>query len=433
VNIKPTGKFLLPPKLIGSVTADPKAYSAIITWQTADADSSVVHKASSYIEYGVDKEHLGTENGGITSAERSLVDTHTVKITGLLPDQTIYYYRAIWVDEDGNTGSSEIQSFATLSRPTASNINFANITLNSATITYETSVNTTTEIVYGTNKDSLNSTYSVPAAGLSTNHTVILTDLNNTTKYYFKIKGEDADKNDIDIGSINDFSTLTMPVIDGNVQVDQNNDAPTTTYRFSWKTNVETTTVVYYQSTTTSKLSKSLPEYSLNHAIEISNLADMSTYSFEITGVDKNGITIGNAYKKDIATPKDSRPPKVSNLTVEVKSSGFGQTQKAQVVVSWETDELSTSQVEYAQGISGTEYNNKSKEDAALSNSHVVILSDLEPSKIYHLRAVSKDGSDNVGHSEDTTTITGKMQSSVMDIIVNSLEKSLGLVFSVFK
>jgi hypothetical protein len=38
-----------------------------------------------------------------------------------------------------------------------------------------------------------------------------------------------------------------------------------------------------------------------------------------------------------------------------------------------------------------------------------------------------------MGNSDDTTVITGKMQSSVLDIIVNSLEKSLGWVFSVFK
>ena len=224
-----------------------------------------------------------------------------------------------------------------------------------------------------------------------------------------------------------------MPKIVGAVTMDQDKEAPSTTYRFAWKTNVKTSSVVNYTNDKGKKESVTIPELTLDHNVTVPNLADQSVYTFEVGGTDENFINVETPYTAQITTPKDSRPPKVSNLTVEVKSSGFGQTQKAQLVVTWETDEPGTSQVEYDQGISGGNYANKSKEDAALSTSHAVILAELEPSKIYHLRAVSVDTSGNIGHSEDTTTITGKMQNSVLDIIINSLQKSLGWLFGMGK
>src|SRR5690606_29234814 len=117
-------------------------------------------------------------------------------------------------------------------------------------------------------------------------------------------------------------------------------------------------------------------------------------------------------------TPDDTRPPKISNFSVEIRSSGIGSAQKAQLVASWETDEPAKSQVEYGPGIASDSYPLKSQEDAALTTNHVVIVSELEPAKLYHLRAVSRDASGNAGTSVDTTAITGKVQRSIIDLIV---------------
>jgi hypothetical protein len=143
----------------------------------------------------------------------------------------------------------------------------------------------------------------------------------------------------------------------------------------------------------------------------------------------------GNEAKSDtntVSTPFDSRPPKVSNLMIEVKSSGVSSSQKAQIIVSWETDEPSTSQVEYGPGISSNSYPSKTQEDTTLTNNHVVIIPELEPAKLYHLRAVSKDRAGNLANSTDTTAITGKVQKSVIDLIINSLQQSLGFLSRMF-
>lgn len=454
VEITPTGDFKFPPVLKeNSLSTNVRSSSATIKWTTQDAELKNVHKASSYVEYGFDPDHVGKANGGFEQGSKELVDDHEVRLTGLQPDNTKYYYRLVWSDVNGNTGTyqqfDESKPFATVFntgvRPTVNNLSISNITLNSAIIAYETSVSSTTEISYGLDKNDLSNTCLLSSNGYSTNHIVNLpcpkafsstsesAPLNHSSTYYFKIKGHDVDDELLDIGVIYDFKTLIMPKIEGGVKMEQDTEAPTTTYKFSWRTNVKTSSEIFYVDNKNKQQSKTSPDLTLDHEITVPSLADQSIYTFTITGTDENWNKVENPYINAVSTPKDSRPPKIFNLTVEVKSTGFGATQKAQLVVTWETDEPSSSQIEYEEGISGTEYKNKSKEDLAYSTSHAVILAELEPSKIYHLRAVSKDEAGNAGYSEDTTTITGKTQQSIIDIIVGSLQRSLGWLFKIFK
>jgi hypothetical protein len=185
-------------------------------------------------------------------------------------------------------------------------------------------------------------------------------------------------------------------------------------------------------SSSKGNLTQSKADLEIEHVLRVENLSDQATYTITVSGRDQYG-NLTEYTASSVTTPIDTRPPKISNLTVEVKASGVSSTQKAQIIVSWETDELATSQIEYSQGISGSDYSNKSQEDTAYSNNHVVILGELEPSKIYHLRSVSRDKAGNTGYSSDTTTITGKTQQSILDIIIGSLERSMGWIFSIFQ
>jgi hypothetical protein len=159
----------------------------------------------------------------------------------------------------------------------------------------------------------------------------------------------------------------------------------------------------------------------------VPNLTDLTVYTVQARSVDKFGNT-ASSDAATITTPDDSRAPRILNMTVEVRSTGVGTVQKAQLVVNWETDEPGTSQVEYGPGISSESYSSRTQEDPALSTTHVVIVPELEPAKLYHLRAVSRDRAGNAGTSDDTTSITGKAQRSVVDIIVSSLQRSLGFL-----
>jgi hypothetical protein len=305
----------------------------------------------------------------------------------------------------------------------------SNVTLDSATISWTSTTIATSKVYYG----------KTPAYGASipenstsetTNHSVLISDLEDSSTYHFQISGIDLDENLLTSDDYT-FNTLTRPKISA-LEFQPVKEAASTSLKFVWKTNVPATSIVYYQGKEGAILSQSNADYVLDHELTVKDLEDQSIYVLQAKSVDQYGNT-AESDKNTYTTPNDTRAPKLKNLTIEVKSSGFGDGQKSAVVVSWETDEPASSQVEFAQGISGSDYNFKSKEDMAYSTSHVVILSELEPSKIYHLRALSHDKAGNEGISEDTTVITGKIQKSVIDIIVNSLQRSLGWIFTAFK
>ena len=109
--------------------------------------------------------------------------------------------------------------------------------------------------------------------------------------------------------------------------------------------------------------------------------------------------------------------------------NGYGANAKSQMIVSWYTDEPATSQVEYAKGVSGDTFNMSTKEDTMLTTSHVVVASDLDPSSSYYFRVLSKDNSKNEAKSEVNSALTEQARSSIFDIVLKSLESTLGWLF----
>ncbi len=432
IDVVPTGRYTNPPTLKeNSLQATPKAYSATLTWETVRTDSTETGagQASSFVLYGTERAKMGKEHGGFTVGDPNKVESHSINLTGLQPS-TVYYYQAMWEDVDGNQGLSEILTLTTKEKPEIAGVSADNITLTSANINWTSTNMVSARISYCSPTSCQDATIgSTPDLA---KHTVNLANLAHSTHYSFTISTTDIDGN-ITPSDTYYFDTLTMPVIEGDLKMDQDTSAPTTTYRFRWTTNVETTTIMYYNREGEAPKSISKAEYTKEHDVTVSQLSDQSKYSFEASGVCVHGNKVDNPLKASVSTPQDSRAPKVSNLTIEIKSSGVSGSQKDQIVASWETDELATSQIEYGPGISGTDYGQKTQEDAALTNYHVVIVNELEPSKMYHLRVVSRDSAGNAGYSDDTTAITGKMQNSAIDLIINSLRKSLGWLSSIFQ
>jgi hypothetical protein len=95
--------------------------------------------------------------------------------------------------------------------------------------------------------------------------------------------------------------------------------------------------------------------------------------------------------------------------------------------VSWNTDEPATSQVEFGEG-TGSDYSSKTQEDSNLTNNHLVIISGLSPSKVYHLRSISKDKAGNVGNSIDTVTITPKATDNALNLVITNLQAAFGFI-----
>ena len=411
VQITPTGRYTTPPDILVEPSSDATAFSATIQWTTDREGSSFVYYAKT--QAGV------SQSTGVGQPERGV--SHTVTLTGLDADTT-YYYQTMWEDSDGNQGRSQTYSFTTKPRPRVYDVEVFNITLNSATITFKTTSSANINLLYG-KTEGYGASIEEGSGSQTTNHTVTLTDLEDSSTYHFTIQGTDIDGNTIDIGADFTFKTLERPRI-GGFRFENISDAPTTTLRAIWETNVATTTTLIYEGA--GKVSSQTdPGYALTHEITISDLADQTTYRIIAQGVDQ----FGNEAVSDtnnFTTPIDTRPPKVTDVTIEASNIGAGKEDKAQVAVSWKTDEGATSYVEYAQGISGESYSSKTAEDPTLSSSHLVIVSGLDDSTPYHLRACSKDKGGNLTCSDDNTVIPGEVSKSILSILLNALNNAFG-------
>ncbi len=416
VSKKPTGKYSEPPKIIGQVKVAAGSTSATVEWTTERI-------ADSFIEYGTSK------NYNLNVGAREQTVEHTVKLVGLTPG-TIYHYRVQSIDEadirdyESTAGRTDDTTFETAPAPGLTNVAFTDITTNSAILTFETTKAAVSTIEYGTSTN-YGKTITDESSGSTTKHSIHLKDLDDGTTYQIRITIKDVDNNSIESPG-HAFTTIAKPRI-SNVRFESLPNEAQTSVKATWTTNVPTTGAVTYASDKGEKKEAASSKYDTNHEFIVSGLHDQSIYKLQAISRDQ----FGNEAASDtntFTTPLDSRPPQAKNLTVEIRASGVGAGQKAQIIASWETDEPSTSQVEYGPGISSVSYPSKSQEDAVLTTSHVVIVSELEPAKLYHLRAVFKDQAGNIGTSRDTTAITGKIQHSVIDVILNSMQRSFGFL-----
>ena len=161
----------------------------------------------------------------------------------------------------------------------------------------------------------------------------------------------------------------------------------------------------------------------------IKDLSAQMPYILVVKGRDKVGNEASSDSQK-FTTASDTRPPLISELEIEgssVQKTKEGQTSTSQLVVSWNTDEAATSQVEFGEG-TGETYAQRTQEDSNLTYNHLVVISGLTPSKVYHLRAVSKDEAGNLANSIDTVTITPKAADNALDLVVGNLRDIFGFL-----
>ena len=410
VSFLPTGKFTSPANLISGPSVNATTRTAAITWTTDRASDSSVEFGTSPGQY------FSTE-----AANASQVTSHSVTLNNLNAGTT-YYYRAQWTDTDGNVGTSDEQSFTTLPAPTVSNVSTGNINLATATIQFTSNYATAVQLQYGggvlssskvLNTSTATSTYSIPLSGL-----------NPGTVYTFKLNPYDTSGNIYDNPTAFSFTTPPQPQIT-NVQFQPVPGALTGSEQMTWTTNVPATSEITYGlagGATQNQLDTNLMT---SHSMTIDNLAYSTQYS--VTAISIDGL--GNTATSDLQVFKsgtDTRPPKVSDLTTQPSIVGNGSGAKGQLIVSWKTDKAGTSQVAYGQGSSG-DYSTKTAEDTALVTNHVVVVSGLATSEVYHVQVLSKDAEGVQGVSGDQTTIIGQASDNALSIVFNALQSIFGL------
>lgn len=419
VSITPTGKWTSAPTLsTGPSSGSLTTKKATITWTTS-------RSSDSKIQYGT----TSGSYGSVEPSNSSQVSSHSIQLTGLTAGTT-YYYKAKWTDEDGNTGTSDEKSFTTISAPNTKEVTAKNISLTSAIIQFTSSNASKVKIYYG-KTTSFGGAKETSTSTTETTYTSELTGLDDGVKYYYKINTFDADSSEYE-GNIYSFETLPRPKI-SSVRIQQVSNTAQSTILVSWTTNTEVSSIVTYYpegKPTDARDEVNVALTKGEHRMIVRSLLPQTDYILIVKGRDK----IGNEASSDsqrLTTATDTRPPQISDLNIEGTNippvQQTAQEQTAQLIVSWNTDEPATTQVEFGEG-TGVSYAQKTQEDSNLTMNHLVIISGLTPSKVYHLRAASKDKAGNLGNSIDSVTITPKATENALNLVISNLQEAFGFL-----
>ena len=412
VEKTPIGRFTTPAEMTASPSVSVRTRSAAISWST-DRNSD------SRVQYG-------TNSGAYFSAEAAQsvqVKGHKIELNNLQPDTT-YYYKARWTDEDGNTGSSGEIIFKTLPAPIVKDVSVSRVNLESALIQLTSRGASQVKVYYG-NSESFGGLKEINTSSMESGYSVELTGLSDGTKYYYKVNTVDSEGNEYDSGRVDNFTTPARPRI-YNVQFQPVEGASASAQKISWQTNVPASSLLSYRTNGQPTKEVISSTMTLEHSVVIEGLYDDSDYMIVAKSHDQYG-NLASSDEMNFKTALDTRPPKVTKFRVETSIRGLGNEARGQMIVSWTTDEPATSQVSYGKGSSGTSYSSSTAEDNALTLEHTVVISDLDTSQVYHLKAVSYDKSRNRGDGEDRSAIVGQPSDSVVDIILGTLEKIFGL------
>ncbi len=412
VNEVPTGKFTSPATLVANPeVSNITTKRATVSWSTDRASDSKIA--------------LGTASGEYSPSEVAIsaqVSAHEIELDNLSAGTT-YYAIAKWTDEDGNTGTSQEFSFTTSPAPSLKEITVSRVGLTTAAITFTSKEATKVSILYGKGENYGGITTVNTSLSEST-YSIELEGLDDGTKYFYKLLTFDNENSSYE-SSVFSFTTPQRPRIT-DLRFQPIIGEPTSTQTVTWTTNVPANSLVTYGKVGTSGTEAQVLDLVTDHEIIIRNLEDDSEYFLVAQSRDEGG-NIAVSDRQQFHTALDTRPPKVSEISIESAIRGTGAEARGQVVVSWKTDEPATSQVGYAEGSNAANYNNKTAEDTQLTTEHIVIVSDLPTSRVYSLIPISKDRAGNTGLGATESAIVGRASDSVLTIILNTLKQVFGL------
>lgn len=404
VSEKPEGRYTQPPAITEGPTAAPDSFSATVTWRTERI-------ASSFVEFGLTEASLDNEQG---LADQ--VESHEVKVAGLRPE-TKYYYRIKSIDVDENIAYSSVGSFTTLEAPRVLNLEVTDIRLFDGIITWETNKETTAAIEYGTTT-SYGLTFTDTSGSFAYTHTVKLENLSDGTTYNLRISGVDKSGNQITSDNYV-FTTLTFPQV-SDITFENKAEGQT---EIRWTTNVPTTSEVEYYADDIAPKVQGAAALQIQHTVLLFGLDDAKRYRFVVRGNDEFGYE-AKSDEFEFTTLEDTTPPELFGVQSESNTIGSGEASKIQIVVSWKTNEATTSKVEYGVGLSGSDYSDSTEENAELVLDHLVVIPNLAPAKTYHFRVVSRDKAGNETKSGSYTVLTSRERDSFLQLIISNLEST---------
>ncbi|MCG3110724.1 MAG: fibronectin type III domain-containing protein [Candidatus Manganitrophus sp. SB1] len=371
----------------------------LLNWKTPAmaADASLSWDTNTENDLGGYKLYYGTSSGSY-GAPVDVGNQTSFTVNGLSSSQTYYFAVRAYNTSGAESGySNEVsKSFGDTAAPTLSAIAAGSITSAGATVSWSTNEAATSQVEYGATTaygslSALNST-------LVTSHSRVLSGLNPSTTYHYRVISRDAAGNTGTSGDRTFTTTAapdtTAPAISG---IGASN-ITTTAATISWTTNESSDTQIQYGTTTSYGSSTTLDTtLTTNHSQQVTGLLPATLYHYRVRGRDGAGnLATSGDRTFTTAAPPDTTAPTLSNIAASNIAS-------TSTVITWSTNETATSQVEYG---TTTSYGASSALGATPVTSHSRTLSSLSPATTYNYRVISQDGAGNISVSGNRTFTT---------------------------
>ena len=264
-------------------------------------------------------------------------------------------------------------------------------------------------------------------------HIITVYDLKPDTTYHYQLK------NQASIGPVAEskdfiFKTKEEILEIGSYAVQNVSDEKTI---FKWTTSKEADSTIKYIPYRNNILSvdeaRTVYDKSITtiHEMEIDGFEAGVTYEVELTSEDLND-NIANKKITSFSTSEEDLPPIIYQTRTESAISP-GKDIKVQTIISWITNEPSTTKVYYQEGIAtqDKELTESTKLDTNYSKKHIVVITKFKPGSIYSFKAESIDSGGNKTLSKTYTILTPKQKESVFQIIMKNMEDVFGWVGNV--
>jgi hypothetical protein len=254
-----------------------------------------------------------------------------------------------------------------------------------------------------------------------------LSGLTDDVTYFIAITAYDNETPSLESGYSDEIDTKA-PQITSPPTITSITD---TTATIEWNTDEAGTSVVNYKkSEDLLFIEKKLYTYTTNHSVVLTGLESNSSYVFFVSSTDAGGagpaisdtdnnhteatLTPSDIYTFQTGASSDTTPPQITSPPTVTFIAN------TTAVIEWQTDEPSTSLVQYDDNSSTWGNYLWSKTDTSLVTTHSVTLTGLTADTTYYFRVGSTDGSGNGPTTSNEVNFTTESTPDTTDPIITT-------------
>lgn len=289
--------------------------------------------------------------------------------------------------------------------PILSNISATSTSPTSEKITWMTNEISTSKVVYSTQSlVTATSTQSISDINLIKEHSITLTNLLNSTKYFFMVESRDPSGNTATSTEMM-FTTSDVPPADTTapiITVLSTSSTTATSTMVTWTTNELSTSIIEYATSTLASTTPTVitdNTLAISHSVALSGLTASTTYYFRVKSKDFSG-NMATSDEKTFTTNAlpDTTPPVISSIITTPSATS--------TIVVWITDEPASSKIVYSHMSLANATTTQSIFDATLVTSHSIMITGLATSTQYFFKVESSDVKGNTSTSAQATFTT---------------------------